>query len=758
MTASGWALGFVFVAVAVFASSFRIVIAPGFEMYLGPFFYLLAYRLGGLRLAIPMVLLTMGASYLWWGHAFTLAMALAQVLFIDRVRFAGRSLAIATIVFCLTIGAGSAYLFLHFYYSASGTIIALAIIRKLLNEVVMAALVDLIVSLLAIDLRAGRISRLRTVSLTELLPASITLIVLTSAVVLFVDGVRSFPQAFASFQADTALRVEMRIGRGLYYAEPFQGLADLQNSGIAHQKVLITDEEASLRTPAAMAQFGCERIDDGSQVTGPNDRNTFVYWVTACQLADIQLAGQTFYYLYSTQPLAEQAYRGVLLKMIGPGLILALAILLQLSLTRAMTRSLRAWKEVAEGFGRPGLAAPGRLAFDEFEQPIAAIVAANNSFAGLVKERERIAGAVDELKKEMDLSLAANIRFDPATGTLRFQDISMDRVAQGRTKQVHPNDCKVFSEMRHESEVFLEFRMAGEDTSDWYLLVARDLLAPGNWRSGWLVRLRQSKLAQNRMLQQARLVELGGMASALSHELKQPLFTISLCAENGRLLLDQETADGVTRARGKMDRISEQVHRARDIIARISRYARIEDSDPEPLDLADVISATLSFMRPLLIQNDVTVQITMPEGAPLRLLAPRVGLEQVLVNAIQNSVDSISMRREIEGRKLTGELELAVALADGGLQISIVDNGVGLSLSHPETAFDAFITTKDSDRGTGLGLYISRQIVMEIGGKIDIRSRQSPERGAILTIDFPAFVLLPPVSPSLGSEGETADA
>ena len=98
---------------------------------------------------------------------------------------------------------------------------------------------------------------------------------------------------------------------------------------------------------------------------------------------------------------------------------------------------------------------------------------------------------------------------------------------------------------------FAEFRLAGGDSSDWYLLVGRDSLAPGIWRSGWMVHLRQSKLAQNRMLQQARLVELGGMASALSHELKQPLFTISLCAENGRLLLDQESDEGVGRARGK---------------------------------------------------------------------------------------------------------------------------------------------------------------------------------------------------------------
>ncbi|MDY0967387.1 sensor histidine kinase [Sphingomonas sp. CFBP9021] len=359
-----------------------------------------------------------------------------------------------------------------------------------------------------------------------------------------------------------------------------------------------------------------------------------------------------------------------------------------------------------------------------------------------MQERLRIARAFIELKKEMDLSLAADIRFDAAKGTLAFLDMNIERVAQERSEAIHTNDCLAFADICDDAEAFVEFRLADQESSDWYLFVGRDLLAPGHWRSGWLVRLRQSKLAQNRMLQQARLVELGGMASALSHELKQPLFTISLSAENGRLLLDQASPDGAARARDKFDRISEQVNRARDIITRISRYARIENDSPEPLDLGDVVSTTLSFMRPLLIQHDVGVKMTLPDGPPVLLLAPRVGLEQVLVNAIQNAVDSIATRREAEDASLTGAVELEVTVSESGVRISIVDNGAGLSLSHPDRAFDAFMTTKKTDRGTGLGLYISRQIVMEIGGKISIRSREAPERGAILAIDFPDFVAI----------------
>jgi len=480
--------------------------------------------------------------------------------------------------------------------------------------------------------------------------------------------------------------------------------------------------------------------------------------MVACQLERVDVGGRAFFSVYSVRSVAEAAYRGVLVAMIVPALMLAFAVIIDLLLVRTLKRSLQAWRVVTEGFGRPGLVAPPKLLFAEFEHPVRAIIAANNSFASVVEERERIAQAVSELKQQMDLSLAVDIRFDEATGTLVFNDISLSRKLQARSHIVHPNDCLAFADVSNAPEAFIEFRLAEADTGDWYLMVARDLLAPGRWKSGWIVRLRQSKLAQNRMLQQARLVELGGMASALSHELKQPLFTISLCAENGRLLIDQATADGVSRAHDKFDKISEQVNRARDIIARISRYARVENNDPEPLDLAEVISATLTFMRPLLVQQNVRATVALPEDLTVQLLAPRVGLEQILVNAIQNSVDAIATRRETEEQPLVGAIEVTATLKDGALRIALTDNGTGLCLSHPETAFDAFMTTKALDHGTGLGLYISRQILMEMGGKMAIASRESPATGAVLTIDFPAFALVEPPRPDADAQEEAIGA
>jgi C4-dicarboxylate-specific signal transduction histidine kinase len=304
---------------------------------------------------------------------------------------------------------------------------------------------------------------------------------------------------------------------------------------------------------------------------------------------------------------------------------------------------------------------------------------------------------------------------------------------------VSPSDRSAVSGSCAASEAFVEFRIHGGAAPDWYLLSARGLEEPGRWRSGWIVRLRQSKLAHDRVLQQARLIELGGMASALSHELKQPLFTIALSSENGRLLIDQATPDAFAKARAKFDRISEQVNRSRDIIARISRYSRIEDDDPDPVEIGEVINTALRFMRPLMVQKNVDVRTALPE--PLMLLVSRVGIEQLLVNAIQNSVDAILSRSEAGEAGFQGEIGVSVTVDDGGVRMRITDNGTGMTQSDPESAFGAFVSTKPADSGTGLGLYISRQIVMEMGGRISIGSRPAPERGAVMTIDLPAHLI-----------------
>lgn len=731
-----WVFAALVVGICLAASSLRIVIAPGFELYLGPLFYLIAYRAGGLKIALVAAALVMIPTYFWWGHVFSIALALAHVLFIDRFP-RSRSLVVPTLVFQLTVSAAGGYLFLRLHYGAPDVVIALNLIRKLLNDLLMATLVDLACAVARIDVARGAFVRRTTVRLASVLPAAVTLIALGSSMVLFVSEVGRFPQDFGRSRAEMTQRAELEIRRGA----PLLGsmLRASTSNTLSVPDLLLASQAAQLRRPTIMSRLGCTRVDDGSPVTGANDRNTFAYWLAACQLGHVQVGGKDYAYIYATRSLAERAYRTTLLNMRGPGLILILSLLLQFLLTRSVERSILAWRQVLEAFGRPGIPQPVGPMFYEFESPLAAIIDANNRFATLVDERHRLADATRELKCKMDLRLVTEIVFDRDMGVLRMCEINIDSPARREAIAVHPNDCLALSGIATEDEAFAEFRIDGSAADDWYLLSVRGLEKPGCWRSGWIVRLRQSKLANDRLLQQARLIELGGMASALSHELKQPLFTIALSAENGRLLIGQGTPAGVAGASAKFDRIIDQVSRARDIMGRITRYSRVEDNDPHPVDLGEVINTALMFMRPLMVQKNVRARADVPRS--LLVLAPRVGIEQLLVNAVQNSVDAIGSRREAEDRGLNGEILISVTSDELGVHIAITDNGTGLVEIDPEGAFSAFATTKPADSGTGLGLYISRQIVMEMAGRIRIQSLAPPRKGAVMTIDLPAQII-----------------
>ena len=188
------------------------------------------------------------------------------------------------------------------------------------------------------------------------------------------------------------------------------------------------------------------------------------------------------------------------------------------------------------------------------------------------------------------------------------------------------------------------------------------------------------------------------------------------------------------------------MERSRDIIARISRYSRIEHDDLGPVDIGEAINTALTFMRPLMVQKQVEIRTDLPETLCLRV--PRVGIEQLLVNAVQNSVDAIVSRRDAGEPDLEGEITVSATTDSQGVRISVTDNGTGFGAIDPGSAFGAFFTTKPADKGTGLGLYISRQIVMEMGGRISIGSREPPEQGAVMTVDLPGQLIVEDGAPS----------
>jgi two-component system, NtrC family, C4-dicarboxylate transport sensor histidine kinase DctB len=728
-------------AFGIAISSQRIVVAPGFELYFGPFCFMLTFMVFGRNAALVVCALVLAPSYFWWGHFYTIGLGLLFVVLLPRLMHWTGSLTFAALAYSMTVGLLASFVLMQIHYEAPAIITGITFARKVLNDVSQAALVELISSVLAMKGNPMRLVIRRRVPLMQLLQSFTGFTIAVSGLILFVGQSNSFPRHVEQFQSELRIQMLLMVHEEPNPAEAYDGLRGLLNvpTSSGNVPVIISQEKARF-TESDMAQLGCSRIDAGGPLVGPDDRDTFAYWLSACQVGSGQVHDLAFHYLFTTRHVAYAEYNRLLLQMTWPTGLLILAGLLHFFVTRLLNRTVGVWRRVIHAFGSPTLHQPRGQLFAEFEEPIRQFVATNNAYVRVIAERERLTEAVDELRRGIDLQLASEIHFNPESRVLRYESVSLTDAGREVATIIHPHDSLAMSGAMGLSEALVEFRQEGADAADWFMLLARDPLPDGGWRSGCILRLRDAKVVHDSMMQQARLMNLGGMASALSHELKQPLFTISLAAENGSFLSEAVEAPGMEKVRSKFDRILEQVDRARDIIGRISHYARVEDKTVDAFNLEDAIRASIGFLRPLFVQEDVRVQLMNSAGRKTEVQASRVGVEQIVVNALQNAVDAIGKRREGDDKR-PGEIRIAISPTETGLRVSIADNGSGLAEAVENSAFDPFVTTKADGKGTGLGLYISRQIMMEMGGSIMIGAAPGPEPGAMLSLDIPESVI-----------------
>jgi len=224
---------------------------------------------------------------------------------------------------------------------------------------------------------------------------------------------------------------------------------------------------------------------------------------------------------------------------------------------------------------------------------------------------------------------------------------------------------------------------------------------------------------QGDLVRVSRLTALGEMASALAHELNQPLTAIANYLKGSKRLLAADPAanprvtEAVDRAGDQALRAGEIIRRLRDFVARGESERRIEDL-PKLIDEASALA--LLGAR----EHGVRVRLEI-DPAIGQVLADRVQVQQVLLNLIRNGMDAM----ESSDRK---ELTVAVEpAADDMVQISVSDTGPGIAPEVADQLFQPFITTKRT--GMGVGLSISRTIIEAHGGRIWFDA--NPEGGTI---------------------------
>jgi C4-dicarboxylate-specific signal transduction histidine kinase len=225
--------------------------------------------------------------------------------------------------------------------------------------------------------------------------------------------------------------------------------------------------------------------------------------------------------------------------------------------------------------------------------------------------------------------------------------------------------------------------------------------------------------AQARAAQGARLAALGEMSSGIAHEIRNPLAAIHIAATQ---IVELSKQPAQVAELG--DRIQRVVMRVSRIIEGLRSFSRDASGDPFVTAHVDrIVTDTLELCSKRLTEN--RIELTVPHVSPTLVVQCRpVQISQVLMNLLGNAYDAMS---QVEERWI----RLEVRSDDTWLEIAVSNNGPAIPKELQSRIFEPFFTTKEVDRGTGLGLSLSRGIIEAHRGTLELDTRSQNTRFTI---------------------------
>ncbi len=232
--------------------------------------------------------------------------------------------------------------------------------------------------------------------------------------------------------------------------------------------------------------------------------------------------------------------------------------------------------------------------------------------------------------------------------------------------------------------------------------------------------------AQSEMAHMSRLSTMGEMASALAHELNQPLAAVSNYLQGSRRLIDSMDGDQAARLRTALNKATEQALRAGQVIQRLRSFVARGETEKRIESLSKLVEETLALA--LVAARDQAVRVNLQYAqASDHVIVDKVQIQQVLLNLLRNALESM---HNASRRELT---VTTVAASDGLIEVRVADTGSGIAPEAIEKLFQPFFTTKK--QGMGVGLSICRTIVESHGGRIAVEP--NPDGGAVFYFTLP---------------------
>jgi two-component system C4-dicarboxylate transport sensor histidine kinase DctB len=217
------------------------------------------------------------------------------------------------------------------------------------------------------------------------------------------------------------------------------------------------------------------------------------------------------------------------------------------------------------------------------------------------------------------------------------------------------------------------------------------------------------QVVQQELVQANRLAILGQVAAGVAHEINQPVATIRAYADNARIFLQRQQTTSADENLGAIASLTERIGA---ITEELKAFARKGRTAAEPVELRKVVEGAVVLLRSRFAGRLDALDIELP-SPELKVIGNRVRLEQVLINLFQNALEAL------EGHE-NASVEVSCQESEGDVTVTVADNGPGIPDEILGSLFTPFNTSKE--KGLGLGLVISKDIVADYGGRIDVES------------------------------------
>ena len=282
------------------------------------------------------------------------------------------------------------------------------------------------------------------------------------------------------------------------------------------------------------------------------------------------------------------------------------------------------------------------------------------------------------------------------------------------------------------------------------LSMREDITARKQREQGLRDTVGQMQTDSMQLVQAGKMAIVGELAAGIAHEINNPLATISSSTEilQELLLTQRKTNPELAEKCGKhLDKIYNNVYRSKNIIRSILEFSRDDTGILATVNVFDLILETHALLETDKDARKRKFEIIINSpGQPTRTLTPEAARDmppeiksQYRIRSAANQLRQIFLNlfiNAIHATKASGRIKIELERKPVEIIVKIEDDGHGISEENLSRIFEPFYTTKAASRGTGLGLSLSKQIALALGGEIEVSSQLG--NGTVMTVRLPS--------------------